>query len=343
MFNGLTEAFKDDPRVVLVALKTDGGSVRDALGYLKDRMDTDRWLIGTDTNATYARQLTGRDRLYTYAWITPDGQIGESGKAGSSVSGSKPKIYWAARNDAKKRYVQPARTLIDFRASVSAPLQPAILRAEQALFATALREWRSLSNRADLREEVTRVREAIATAVQASIERHTGLLSDENNRDRYFSYLALTDIESRFGGSPIAQAARNSTGAHAAHRAYENLMCKATRTARAEFETHLVVDACHPGNGVIYYHRLAQSRSLENHDQPLYRQLTLRNWIRATEKPRTHNRLVAGARTRLFAPYLRCDTFRLTSVVKSLYFGNLASISSKTEMTLSAGNLSEPS
>ncbi len=239
MFKGLTEAFKDNPKVVLVALKTDGGSVRDALGYLKGRMDTDRWLIGTDSNATYARQLTGRDRLYTYAWITPDGQISESGKAGSAVSGSNPKVYWAARNDAQKRYVQPARTLIDFSASVSAPLQPAILRAEQGLFATALRELQPLSTRAELREEVARVREAIAAAVQASIDRHSGLLADATNRDRYFSFLALTDIAGRFGGSPIAQAARNGTSTHAsaswlsreqtAHRAYESLMRKASR------------------------------------------------------------------------------------------------------------------
>jgi len=113
VLQSFTETFKDDPRVVLVALKTDGGSVRDALSYLNGRADTNYWLVGTDENATFARQATGVDGLYTYAWITPEGLIGESGKAGSSVSGQRPKVYWAARKEAKEKFVTPAKPLVD--------------------------------------------------------------------------------------------------------------------------------------------------------------------------------------------------------------------------------------
>ena len=69
--------------MVLVAIKTDGGSLRDALGYLESRTETDRWLVGVDENATYYRQATGDAKLYKYMWVAPDGSVGKVEKAGS--------------------------------------------------------------------------------------------------------------------------------------------------------------------------------------------------------------------------------------------------------------------
>ena len=240
LFQNLTAAFKDDSRVVLVALKTDGGSVRDALGYLKGRgAEMERWLVGTDTNATFARQATGVDRLYTYAWITPDGLIGESGKAGTAVSGSNPKVYWAARTEARKKYVEPAKPLFESQAALPETLRPAALRAEQGLMATALAESQRLAGRADLKEAVAQMRGVIAAKVQASVEQHGAILSAVDNPDRYLSYLALLDIESRFANTPFALAAKKASSPHAsapwvakekeAERAYEALMRKASR------------------------------------------------------------------------------------------------------------------
>jgi hypothetical protein len=68
---------------------------------------------GTDANATSARQLTGVDRLYTYVGITPGGEIGESGKVGSPVSGFNPKHYRAIRDEAWEQFVAPVRPLLD--------------------------------------------------------------------------------------------------------------------------------------------------------------------------------------------------------------------------------------
>jgi hypothetical protein len=240
MFQNITATYKDDPRVVLVALKTDGGSVRDALGYLKGRgAEMDRWLVGTDANATFARQATGVDSLYTYAWITPEGSIGESGKAGSVVTNSNPKVYWAARTAAMKKFVESAKPLFESQASMPEALRPVALRAEQGLLATALAESQRLASRAELTEAVAKLRSTIAARVQASVAEHTAILSSSENPDRYLSYLALLEIESRFANSPFAQAAKIESAQHSsapwvakereAERAYEALMRKASR------------------------------------------------------------------------------------------------------------------
>ena len=241
MFQNFSDTFKDDPRVVLVALKTDGGSMEDALKYLESRVDTAHWLVGMDENATYARQATGMDSLYTYAWITPEGGIGESGKAGTSVSGSSPKQYWAARDEARRNYVQPAKTLLAADTTVPETLQPVLRLAEQGLHATALRELQPLSGNAELQEMAGTLRTAIAGAVQASVERHGAALTSDENPDRYWSYLALLEIEERFPGSAFAQAAKQATSAQSrapwlereksAQKAYEGLMRKAARAA----------------------------------------------------------------------------------------------------------------
>jgi len=241
LFQNFADTFKDDPRVVLVALKTDGGSMEDALKYLKSRVDTDHWLVGMDENATYARQATGMDSLYTYAWITPDGEIGETGKAGTSVSGVSPKLYWAARDEARKTYVAPAKTLLAADTEVPEALRPVLRRAGQGLHATALRELQPLSGNPELKEMADKLRTAIAGAVQASVERHGAVLASEESQDRYWSYLALLEIEDRFPGSAFAQAAKQATSAQSrapwlereisAQKAYESLMRKAARAA----------------------------------------------------------------------------------------------------------------
>lgn len=66
MFRQVGEAYADDPTVALIAIKTDGGSLRDAQDYLKTRTDLRHWMVAVDENATYYRQATGQNKLYKY-------------------------------------------------------------------------------------------------------------------------------------------------------------------------------------------------------------------------------------------------------------------------------------
>jgi hypothetical protein len=60
LFEQLGKAYGSDPQVVLIALKTDGGSLSDAREYMKSRTDPDLWLVGVDESAAYYRQASGR-------------------------------------------------------------------------------------------------------------------------------------------------------------------------------------------------------------------------------------------------------------------------------------------
>lgn len=106
-------------------------------------------------------------------------------------------------------------------------------------FATALRDLQPLSNKPEVNEAAGALRTSIANAVQASIDRHVVTLGSSKADNRYFSYLALSDIEERFANSAFARAAAEATSPHAnsewirreeeARRAYDSLMRKASR------------------------------------------------------------------------------------------------------------------
>jgi len=106
----MEEAYGSDPRVVLVAVKTDG----DAAGgkdFLKGKgANLDRWLVLSDTDAAYVTRLLGKDELWQYAVIRPDGSLAESGKAGS---------YFP--NGGKKDFVLPDK---NFGSALGAQVRP---------------------------------------------------------------------------------------------------------------------------------------------------------------------------------------------------------------------------
>lgn len=97
----MEKAYASDPRVVLVAVKTDGDAAS-GKDYLKGKgANLDRWLVLSDTDATYVTRLLGKDELWQYAVIRPDGSLAESGKAGSYFNDG----------GAAKRYVLPSENI----------------------------------------------------------------------------------------------------------------------------------------------------------------------------------------------------------------------------------------
>jgi hypothetical protein len=77
-------------------------------------------------------------------------------------------------------------------------------------------------------------------SILPSIERHIAALASSEESDQNFSYLAALEIEARFANSAFARTSAEATAPHAksdwvrreeeAHRAYDSLMRKASRT-----------------------------------------------------------------------------------------------------------------
>lgn len=215
LFRQIGDAYADDPRVVLVAIKTDGGSLKEALGYLESRTDTDRWLVGVDENAAYYRQATGDDKLYKYMWIAPDGSVGKIDKAGTFVSGSKPQKFTLATERSRKEYRRGTVPLMATDPPLDEALKPAIRQAERGLFLTALDSVAKLSADARLKDDVATFRKRIASHLETSVGRYAEAIADEENKDRYLAFLALSRIAEDFGSSAPGQAAKQAAAVHA--------------------------------------------------------------------------------------------------------------------------------
>ncbi len=239
LFRQLGEAYGDDPAVVLIAIKTDGGSIRDAHGYLESRTELRHWMVAVDENAAYYRQATGQTKLYHYLWVAPDGSVAETGKAGRYYSNEPTKRFVLAGVETRPKIRKDAVALMSFDPPLSGEFQEAVKLAENGLFLSALGEASKLSGSGTTRDDSARFRKRIAGLVQASVDHHKKILEEEAGEYRYLSYLALRGIERDFGTSSPGMAAREAVAGHSgagwiaaeekAESEYKSIMRRAAR------------------------------------------------------------------------------------------------------------------
>lgn len=239
LFRQLGEAYGEDPGVVLVAIKTDGGTIKDAHEYMKGRTELRHWMVAVDQNASYYRQSTGQTKLYHYLWIAPDGSIGETGEAGRYFSGNGGKRFTMAAKETQPKIRKGAKALMAMEPPLSGQLQEAVRLAERSLFLSALAEVGKSAGSEPLRADAARFRERISGLLTASVEHHKAVLGDASNENRYLSFLALSGIERDFGKSPPGVAARQAASAEsrstwvaqekAAESEYKSIMKRAER------------------------------------------------------------------------------------------------------------------
>lgn len=238
LFEQLGKAYGNDPKVVLIALKTDGGSMDDALDYMKSRTDPDLWVVGVEENATYYRQATGDDSLYHYMWVKPDGTIGKTDGA-SYHNGKEPKKFVLANEKTQTAYRKNSKPLMPLSPALDEALMTAVKKAELGLYLGALEEAGKVSSNPSLKEDVATFKSRIAERLESSIERYATAINDEQNQGRYLAYLALTKIEADFGSSAPGKAAARTAMPHAnaawledeeeAEKDYQSIMRRAKR------------------------------------------------------------------------------------------------------------------
>ncbi len=239
MMKQLEETYGSDPAVVLVAIKTDGGSMKDAMTYLNSRTNTEKWLVGLDEGAVYHRQVTGGDALYDYLWVKPDGSVGEVDKVGRTISKPGEKQYWITRDEAKKTFRKGAGSLIKWEGEVPPDLQPAMRLAERGNFAKAIAETSKLKSRSDLLISVGIFQKQIGDVLTQRLDKLSAGLEDPANERRYFDYLALRDMERDFSGMSFSRSAQQAADKQKAapwlapeekaRQGFESIMRKAGR------------------------------------------------------------------------------------------------------------------
>jgi hypothetical protein len=239
MMKQLEETYGNDPAMVLVALKTDGGSMKEAMDYLQGRTDVSKWLVGVDEGAVYHRQVTGGDALYDYLWVKPDGTIGEVDKVGRTVSQPGEKRYWIARDAQRKIFRADAGPVVKWEGEIPPDLQAAARLAERGNFPKAIAESAKLKSRPDLAAAVGAFQKQIGEILKQRLESLGVGLDDAANERRYFDYLALRDMERDFSGMPFSRSAQQAADKHKsaawlapeekAKQGFEGIMRKAGR------------------------------------------------------------------------------------------------------------------
>lgn len=238
-FRQVGEKYKNDAKVVLVALKTDGGDVKGATDYLKSRTDLGNWLVGSDKNASYYRQVTGNDKLYKYVWVNPKGEVSEVLDAGQYLGGKNAKQFVLATDQTRKNLHKGATTLIAEDSALRVNCKEAVRLAEAGMFLSALKAVGTQASDPKLKNDVAEFRKVISARLQETVETSAEILADENNVNRYSSYLSLVKIKDSYGKSAPALAARKIISQHAnsdwiedeedALKDYQSIMRRAKR------------------------------------------------------------------------------------------------------------------
>lgn len=213
LFSQMTKAYGDDPRVALIAIKTDGGSMSDALKYLSDRTDTSKWMVAVDEGGVYQQQAMGKDELYKFMWVNPQGEIGEAGSSGMFIKGKKNKEFSLATKQSQQTYFKGTWKVIPDGKELDGALDDAVVLSEKGLFISALSEVAKVSSSAP-KKDVLALRQAIAGRVEKSVAKHKAVVEDEASDNRYLSFLALEKIVESFGASAPGIAAKEVVSTH---------------------------------------------------------------------------------------------------------------------------------
>ncbi len=241
MFRQVEQAYGDNPNIVLVALKTDGGGTKEAMSYLGSRTNTDKWLVGADENASYYQQATGDDKLYTYLWVKPDGSVGEVAKSGMFTTGSNPKRFSLAEPRNRDKFLAGSSPLFAAGEFQSEAIQPAVALAERGLFLSALSAASKASSKPDAKAEVAKFRGKLLESLQSAVARNKAALEDETNENRFPCYQILTRMARDYGSSAPGKAASEAVRAHSSaawlekeQEAFDDYQSIMRRKARAD-------------------------------------------------------------------------------------------------------------
>lgn len=213
LFEQMTKEYGDDPSVVLVAIKTDGGSMSSALDYLSERTDADKWMVAIDEGGVYQQQALGRDKLYEFMWVKPDGKVGDIGNAGTWMNDSDPKKFILAIPQESKKFRKGTWSVIPKKMKLAGGLDDAVDLAEKGLLISALGEASKVSTSVP-KEDLGAFRKAIAKHVEKSVEMNKAIVEDEKSEARYLAFLSLQGIAENFGSSAPGIAAKSVVSAH---------------------------------------------------------------------------------------------------------------------------------
>jgi hypothetical protein len=203
----MQESFATNRSVVLLAMKTDGGGIPAAKGFLSSKgANTDQWLVACDNNAKYSSDIVG-DPTWYYLIVGADSTIIERGKAGVTyhvqigADKKKRENHYAL---AKPSIIKPCGkigTVLPAGKSYAASVAPLVRLAELGDAEKAMLQCAALLNKPKEKQAASELLADLQPIVEKRVSDRVALLGDaaKPSPDRYDAYndlaLMLKDLK----------------------------------------------------------------------------------------------------------------------------------------------------
>jgi hypothetical protein len=204
MLKQLEESYAGQPGYVLVALKTDGGTVEEGRDFLAAKgVHPERWLLAADGDAAYYQRAYGATPLWGYAVVSPTGERVEAAKAGSfwSKPGAQEFVLPSKRKQFDAAYAASVKPALPADRQYGPELAHAVQLAETGRLASALAEARGKSG--------LRAKE-LETDLLALIDRRLAALEatarDAGSSERFPAFMAMRTLIAQLKGLPQGKA-----------------------------------------------------------------------------------------------------------------------------------------
>lgn len=206
----MQDAFGTNKTAVLLAIKTDGGGVNAAKGYLTSKgANLDSWVVGSDTGAKYSSDLVG-DPLWYYLIVNAAGTIVERGKAGITHNvvvgpNKKTESHYSLANPNIIKSCGKLKTVLPPDKTYQFPVKALARMAELGDAAKALAVCTTLLPKPKERQAATELIADLQPVVEKQISDRTALLDDAkaSSAARYDAYNELAMMQKDLKSHPL--------------------------------------------------------------------------------------------------------------------------------------------
>jgi len=234
LFDQLTEAFAHDDRLILLAVKTDGGS---AAKYVGARCDRSRWVVADDPNGRWFAGVVPDGGELRYAVVDPGRRVVETGDALAHKRLPKGRSFHLAKKDLVGTWGADASQVLPEGKGYGAELAEAVRRAEHRDFRGAIAAVKEHHD-AKMADEFIADIAALMDGEVASLARRLAVL-DERDRDAstarlYPDFRSLAAIAEELEGTEVGAEAAKLAKRHRRHFKHEIAAEKAFRNLEAQ-------------------------------------------------------------------------------------------------------------
>jgi len=185
-------AHGESGKVVLIAIKTDGGKLAGAKDYLKSKKaDMSKWIVASDGDARYYKQATGQNGLWKYVLVGADGNVAGAGQAGAfwQQAGGKKFVLGEENLLAK---CGKAESFLSADEERPRGVSRVVRLAERGFFAKALKACSSVRGTTN-RKAALELKKELVSLVKTKITAAADALKDEEKDwgERYEAHKTL--------------------------------------------------------------------------------------------------------------------------------------------------------